>query len=46
MNPGGRVAASGSFLVEEFINSITVQLDKVQDASAAEVGEPAPDVRA
>jgi hypothetical protein len=32
MNPAGRAPGSGSFLVEEFINSITVQLDKVQDA--------------
>ena len=32
MNAPGRGAAVSSFLVEDFINSITVQLDKVQDA--------------
>jgi hypothetical protein len=32
MNAAGRGTATGSFLVEDFINSITVQLDKVQDA--------------
>ncbi len=32
MNAPGKAAAVSSFLVEDFINSITVQLDKVQDA--------------
>jgi hypothetical protein len=32
MNPQAHAAAPSSFLVEDFINSITVQLDKVQDA--------------
>jgi hypothetical protein len=32
MNPTARTTGTGSFLVEDFINSITVQLDKVQDA--------------
>jgi hypothetical protein len=32
MSPTGRGATLSSFLVEDFINSITVQLDKVQDA--------------
>ena len=32
MHLPGRGTATGSFLVEDFINSITVQLDKVQDA--------------
>lgn len=32
MNAPQRGTATGSFLVEDFINSITVQLDKVQDA--------------
>jgi hypothetical protein len=32
MNSAGRATASGSFLVEDFVNSIKVQLDKVQDA--------------
>lgn len=32
MSPQGRTTGTSSFLVEDFINSITVQLDKVQDA--------------